>query len=326
MKKYYYILTFGLAIAFLLAIGWNFNDATIAQLKAHYTAYSFKGIFISLGVLLFCLVLETFFLPFKESSIYKIFHPNKSIVTDLVIGFTYTLGVFFFVKTIFLTGLGDAAFTEVKIPKLVEPSAFTWKYIPALLMFIVLADFLKYVFHRLCHEISFLWEIHKYHHASTDFILLTGNRVHPIEHILQKIFVSIPLIALGIKVDMYIAVIIFSLFIDKLQHSMLHWNYGFIGKYFIYAPIGHRIHHSKEIEHWDKNYGDLFVFWDRLFGTYYKGKHVNKEVGVTENWMNQEGIIYDLWHSMYLSILSLKKSITTWSWRAAHLKKDKLDD
>ncbi|MFT5070730.1 MAG: alkylglycerol monooxygenase [Chitinophagales bacterium] len=291
------------------------------KFKNMLNSYDPSGIIISLALLFFCFFIELLVLGYKKSSVYQILHPNKSVVTDVVIGLAYTLGIFFFLKTFYLLSLDQFFPDLVKSQKAKQNPNMTWWYIPVLLLYLVIADFLKYVFHRLSHELDFLWQIHKFHHSTTSFIILSGNRIHPIEHILHKVFVTLPLVLLGIQIDMYFALVILMLFIDKLQHSMLDWDYGKLGKYLIYSPIGHRIHHSEIPEHWDKNYGDLFVFWDRLFGTYYKGNLINEKVGVSDNWMNKQGLVYDLWHCAWLSANSLKRSIKTNIWRGEHLQK-----
>src|SRR5438477_159294 len=79
-----------------------------------------------------------------------------------------------------------------------------------------------------------------------------------------------------------------------LTHSMLPWRCGWFGKYVLYSPIGHRIHHSALPEHKDKNLGFLFPVWDWMFGTYYKGDVINEEVGVEDNYQNTRGLLFDL--------------------------------
>src|SRR5437762_1691657 len=79
-----------------------------------------------------------------------------------------------------------------------------------------------------------------------------------------------------------------------LTHSMLPWRWGWFGKYVLYSPIGHRIHHSALPEHKDKNLGFLFPVWDWMFGTYYKGDVINEEVGVEDNYQNTRGLLFDL--------------------------------
>ncbi len=321
MKKKYLLFSGLIFTAFVLFIALSFNEEYSAKLMQFINSYDFTGMLISIGILLICLLVELFFLPLKDSSIYKILHPNKSVITDIVIGLSYSLAVFFFIKTLLMIGL-DYHFNGLfKIKSSSSNIVYSFYYVLNLLLFIVVADFFNYIYHWLCHELDFIWQIHKYHHASTDFVILSGNRLHPIEHIGKKFFIVLPLVLLGIRVESYLIVSFLILFIEKFQHSIVDWDYGWVGKYIIYSPIGHRIHHSKEEEHWDKNFGDLFVFWDRIFGTYYDGDKINTEVGVSDNWMNKNGIIYDLWHSTYLSYRSFINGIKKGHWRPEHKRK-----
>ncbi|MCB0509762.1 MAG: sterol desaturase family protein [Bacteroidetes bacterium] len=319
-KLLYNRLSWVLILGFLLWLFYSLDGQSFVKLKQEASNYSFTGMLISLSILVFCFLLELVFLPFKESSIYKILHPNQSIIADLVIGIAYSLGIFFILKSILYLSLDNyfPGLFKIRSPQSVKN--LTLWYFPSLIFYLLVADFFKYWFHRLSHQIEFIWQIHLFHHASTDFVILSGQRIHPIEHILNRIFVSLPLIALGIRVDMYLSVLILLLFVEKLQHSMINWDYGWIGRHIIYSPLGHRIHHSKHEEHWDKNFGDLFVFWDKLFGTYYQGDKLDIEIGLKENWMNEQGVLFDLWHSMYLAYKSFIQSWKDKNWQAIHLR------
>lgn len=319
-KILYNRISLALAIGILLWLFFSLDANSWAKLKQEIGNYSFTGMLISLAILLFCFLLEFIFLPLKETSVYKILHPNKSVIADLILGLSYSLGIFFILKSILYLSLDNYFPGLFKIKGPQDLKSLTLWYIPSLLFYLLVADFFKYWFHRLSHQIEFIWQIHLFHHASIDFVILSGQRIHPIEHILNRILVSLPLIALGIRVDMYISVLIVLLFVEKLQHSKINWDYGWIGRNIVYSPIGHRIHHSKHEDHWDKNFGDLFVFWDKLFGTYYKGDNLKIEIGLKENWMNEQGVLYDLWHSAYLSFKSFIQSWKDKNWIATHLR------
>jgi len=53
-----------------------------------------------------------------------------------------------------------------------------------------------------------------------------------------------------------------------VNHSDFDWTYGWIGRWLLMSPGMHKVHHSNNPEHFNKNLGNLFVIWDRLFGTY----------------------------------------------------------
>lgn len=322
MEKKYRVFAVILLLLCLLVSGFYIgNSRQIESARLFLKGYNFDGILLSLLILIATLILEFFILPWKDTSVHKFLHPNKSVITDIVIGSIYLLGLASIFKGLVFIGLGlDVTLTEESGAS--DPAKNTVWF----LIYFVLADFLKYWYHRICHEVEFLWQIHKFHHAATEFVVITGNRIHPVERILQNILVFAPLALLGLTVETYLGILILASFIDKLQHSSIDWNAGWFGKYVFFSPVGHRIHHSEEEEHWDKNYGDFFVIWDKMFGTYYNNKKINKEVGVSDNWMNEKGMIYDLMHSTYLSLVEFKKSLISRQWKATHMRKELEDN
>ena len=83
-------------------------------------------------------------------------------------------------------------------------------------------------------------------------------------------------------IDSLEAYIIIKVFIEihqLLLHSSIKSNWGVLGKYIIVSPFAHRIHHSIERKQYGKNFGNTFIYWDRLFATY-KPHSVVKELGV----------------------------------------------
>ena len=275
--------------------------------------YDFSNVIVGVITLIICIILELCALPFKQTSLYKLLHPSRSIVTDLIIAPLYLLGIFSIIKTVFFfeTNIFSAKFhvtDHVQSPLL------------QFFIYLVIIDFFTYWIHRFHHQIEFLWQIHKFHHAAVDFVLITGNRIHPLERIIHNLIVFIPLRFIGAPGETYVLIILVISLIDEMQHSMIKWDLGWIGRNIIFSPVGHRIHHSKEREHWDKNFGDIFVFWDKIFGTYYYGKKINTEIGVTQNWFNHQSIVFDLIHSMFLSIKEFIKSLISGQWKARHLR------
>jgi sterol desaturase/sphingolipid hydroxylase (fatty acid hydroxylase superfamily) len=282
------------------------------RIQEALTNYNFAAILLSLGILAFCVIIELIFLPFRQTSLCKIVRPTRSSSTDLIIGSFYLFGVFSIAKAIIFFEVA----APVRLPyDIAEKIPSIWL---RFLIYFVIVDFFNYWIHRIMHEVEFLWQIHKFHHAATDFIIITGNRVHPIEKLFSRSIIFIPLSFIGAPAEMYLGVLIVIEFIDKMQHSMVNWQWGWIGRYLIFSPVGHRIHHSEEEEHWDKNYGDILVIWDKLFGTYYYGSNINEKIGVTENWLNRKGIVYDLIKSTQLSWIAFRNSIQSSKWKANH--------
>ncbi|RMH69879.1 MAG: fatty acid hydroxylase family protein [Actinomyces sp.] len=163
------------------------------------------------------------------------------------------------------------------------PDLFGWLSHPALrfVVVVIAIDFLRYWAHRLQHRNRILWRFHAMHHTATEFTVITGRRIHPVEKIVDLTIVTVPLALVGASLPELVAGIVVVRLIDLPQHSMLDWTYGPVGRWLLFSPVGHRIHHSPHRHQWDTNFGDLCPLWDHLFGTWYDGDDVNTEIGLT---------------------------------------------
>ncbi|TGL44917.1 sterol desaturase family protein [Leptospira perdikensis] len=131
----------------------------------------------------------------------------------------------------------------------------------------VLLDFLFYWAHRYSHEIKVLWASHVVHHSSEEFNLSVALRQSFVRNIGIGLF-YLPLALLGFPVESY-------LIIDALNRTYQFWVHTrTIGKlpvwfeYVLVTPSHHRVHHAMNPEYIDRNYGGVFIFWDRIFGTF----------------------------------------------------------
>jgi sterol desaturase/sphingolipid hydroxylase (fatty acid hydroxylase superfamily) len=91
-----------------------------------------------------------------------------------------------------------------------------------------------------------------------------------------------------------------------LIHSNITSSWGILGKYLLVSPAAHRLHHSINPVHFNKNYGNTFIFWDRLFGSYHKTEVV-LELGIPNNNYNKKSLVTDLW----MTIINFFKSFTS---------------
>lgn len=171
--------------------------------------------------------------------------------------------------------------------------------VPKLLIFLVVADFFQYLNHYVLHKNKALWEIHKFHHSTTEMNIITGTRDHPFEKAILKVFSAIPLAILGAPTEQYFLIIVIQHALGIFIHSDWNISYGWFDKILI-SPHMHRIHHSVTQEHWDTNYGVIFSVWDRMFGTLYTGDNPEPKIDVTGNYFNQKGFWYDLVAPMIL--------------------------
>ena len=144
-----------------------------------------------------------------------------------------------------------------------------WQYVLLALLYFLITDFFYYWFHRWQHKISFLWEQHKFHHSEKSLNVTSTRRVHWLEDPLILIFLVIPM---GILFQFNNLALGILTFIEILWLQFIHMNLRLeIGwlSLVITGPQYHRIHHSFQLEHLDKNFAAFFPIWDILFGTYY---------------------------------------------------------
>jgi sterol desaturase/sphingolipid hydroxylase (fatty acid hydroxylase superfamily) len=135
----------------------------------------------------------------------------------------------------------------------------------SLALVFVVYDLVYYVDHRACHRASFLWASHRIHHETRSFHLLTGLRMSMVGPLLAYGF-RLPLAVLGVPPAIYFAVDAVHALLTYFTHARFFPDLR-LG-WLVNTPAHHRLHHSVEPRHFGKNYGGVFLIWDRLLGTY----------------------------------------------------------
>ena len=143
----------------------------------------------------------------------------------------------------------------------VQPTWLTF-----LIAFIVL-DFAGYWVHRIDHKINFFWNAHIVHHSSEEFNLACALRQSISTFVKLFSFLLIPAALLGVPAIVIATVAPIHLFAQFWYHTQHIGKMGFLEK-IIVTPSHHRVHHAINKEYLDKNLGQIFIFWDKLFGTY----------------------------------------------------------
>jgi sterol desaturase/sphingolipid hydroxylase (fatty acid hydroxylase superfamily) len=137
---------------------------------------------------------------------------------------------------------------------------FTW------VLAMVLYDFCYYWLHRLGHERTILWAAHVAHHQSEDYNLTTALRQTSTGFLLGWIF-YIPMYLVGIPAEVVVTVgslnLIYQFWVHTEHVPKLGWY-----EWLFVTPSNHRVHHAQNDIYVDRNYGGLFILWDRLFGTF----------------------------------------------------------
>ncbi|MDN3638406.1 sterol desaturase family protein [Simiduia curdlanivorans] len=126
-------------------------------------------------------------------------------------------------------------------------------------------DLIYYWNHRLNHEINCLWAGHVVHHQSEDYNLSTALR-QTSGGFFDWIF-AIPLYLIGIPADIIVASAGFNLLYQFWVHTQHIDKCGWMEKWFV-TPSHHRVHHAQNPLYWDRNYGGVFIIWDKMFGSF----------------------------------------------------------
>ena len=135
-----------------------------------------------------------------------------------------------------------------------------------LIAFIAL-DFAGYWVHRISHEYNLFWNNHIIHHSSEEFNLACALRQSV--SVVVKIFALflLPAALLGVPGQVIAIVAPLHLFAQFWYHTQHIGKMGFLEKVIV-TPSHHRVHHAINPEYLDKNYGQIFIIWDKLFGTF----------------------------------------------------------
>jgi sterol desaturase/sphingolipid hydroxylase (fatty acid hydroxylase superfamily) len=142
-----------------------------------------------------------------------------------------------------------------------------WWFPVSLSVYLVMKDLLEYFWHRSQHSIPVLWAMHSLHHSDEAFNVSTGWRHFWFEGVL-RIAVVFPI--LGIIFETPVAILNTAAILYTLNHAWAHLNIRLsLGRWKLWVmnPQYHRLHHSVEPEHWNRNFADLFPVIDVIFGT-----------------------------------------------------------
>ncbi len=140
-----------------------------------------------------------------------------------------------------------------------------------LVLGVMMFDFVNYWFHRTAHRVPLLWRFHRVHHSDTRMDASTNLRSHPIElliyfgisNILASAIFGLDLTALGV----FFLIITPYVFFEHSNIRFPAWMDSTIGLVFT-TPNIHKVHHEQDQYFTDSNYSDIFIIWDRMFGTF----------------------------------------------------------
>ena len=244
----------------------------------------------------------------------NLFHFAES-VANLNVGIAERLldvfmtGVFFFVFDYIQRHYG--LFT-------IHAGLFTW------ITLFLLTDLVWYWYHRLAHEINIFWAAHVVHHQSEDFNYTVSARITVFQAVIRCMFWCVLPLAGFPAVMVSVFLLIHGLY-PFFIHTQTLGKWGWFEKIMV-TPTHHSVHHASNPEYLDKNYGDVLIIWDKLFGTFEKKRdEVEITYGLTKQ-LNSHSFLWQHFH-FPLEVYMNFKYATSWraKWKALWGKPDDLD-
>ena len=231
---------------------------------------------------------------------------SKASRADVFYTLIHRLGIFHGMIFIVLSGfffeidsiLHDFRFDRLNIESW-WPGVSSIPFI-SFLIYLVLLDFVDYLYHRASHAFNWWWQLHSLHHSQTVMTAWSDNRNHVLDDIMRASFMAFFALLFGVSPGQFIMLFALSQFIQSWQHANIKVHLG-PAKYLLISPMFHRMHHAVGYGHEAKgklgvlggcNFGILFPWWDMLFKTAVFTKEVYptgvRNLTVSENILSQQ--------------------------------------
>ena len=206
---------------------------------------------------------------------------SKQSHSDIFYTLFHRLGIFQGLMFVFLSGFFfqiDSVLHDFRFDRLNVESwwpSITSIPLVSFCIYLVLLDFVEYLYHRASHHFHWWWQLHALHHSQTAMNAWSDNRNHILDDIMRAVVFSFFALLFGVSPGQFIYLVVLSQFIQSWQHANIKVDLG-IFKYVLISPLFHRMHHAVGYGHEAKgkpgvlggcNFGILFPWWDMLFNT-----------------------------------------------------------
>ena len=254
------------------------------------------------GILPFTFYVEAIVVGWAMSSIRRIlFDRNDSIRMDLAylfagqtpllpllgklmtFGLSAAIGVWIHSALVHAFG---AEFGLSLLPSFAQVFVCFWVY-----------TFFDYWTHRLDHT-YFFWPLHRFHHSTRDFCVITSLRSHPAAFT-GTFIINVPMAILGAPVSAMIEVNLIVMTIGLFIHSGIDSNWGWFGRWIIQSPNHHRLHHILDYKSNGVGHFAIAPIWDHLFGTWKGEADQTLAIGVDTPYRHGYLFFIDLFRDYY---------------------------
>ena len=136
----------------------------------------------------------------------------------------------------------------------------------ALVVAFVCHELAYYWEHRLGHRVGLLWAFHAIHHSSNEFNHATAARGFYLDGRMQIVGALVASL-LGVAPAVYVAVSVLKSIFGIWNHASYVGDLGWMERVFA-TPRNHMVHHATQAKYIDRNYSQVLILWDRLFGSF----------------------------------------------------------
>jgi sterol desaturase/sphingolipid hydroxylase (fatty acid hydroxylase superfamily) len=229
----------------------------------------------------------------------------------------------------YLTSAGDLAVRQILqfAPYGLAAPVFAWAYAhrlhtfemsaasSVLLLFIGL-EFFYYWYHRTSHTVRWFWNTHSIHHSPNQFTLAAAYRLGWLGKLTGATIFFTPLALLGFQP----ATVLTALFLNLLYQFWIHADWipklGVL-EYVLNTPSAHRVHHARNPEYLDANFGGVLIVFDRLFGTYVEERaDVPCDYGLVHRVTTYNPVLINLqpWIGLAKDLMSARSPGEVWNY------------
>jgi sterol desaturase/sphingolipid hydroxylase (fatty acid hydroxylase superfamily) len=143
--------------------------------------------------------------------------------------------------------------------------------VETILLLFVSLEFFYYWYHRGAHTIRWFWMNHSVHHSPNQLVLSAAYRLGWMGKIGGNMLFFTPLVFLGFEPQIVLMALSLNLLYQFWIHAAWIPKLGWL-EYVLNTPSAHRVHHARNPEYLDANFGGVLIVFDRLFGTYIEEK------------------------------------------------------
>ncbi len=212
---------------------------------------------LAIPLFLFFIGLEYVIARYQDRNVFSF----EDTASNLSVGFTERLlDIFISGSSFFIYSYLYNRFALFEI----ESNILTW------LCLLMIADFIWYWYHRLGHQINLFWSAHVVHHQSEEFNFSVAARITIFQSFIHVAFWSL-LPIIGFKAEIITTMLLIHGSYSFFTHTQMVGKLGILELVFV-TPSHHRVHHACNAQYLDKNYGDILIIWDKIFGTFEEEK------------------------------------------------------